>query len=352
MNQLNYQLLEQTQLYRPVIQTEILAAGSYLPPEKVSSKDLMSEIGTELRYGMSHTWMSDSMGIYERRMVDDEVTPSELAIKAARNALESNPDIDRDEIDAVIFCGIERDLPEPATAHIIQRKLGLSAAHTFDVANACFGFYEGVKLASSMIQSGAVRYALVVTGEISTKMARRVVEQLKRGVDAEQAKHLWGMLSVGDAGGALILGPAFEADVGFQKFSQRSESQHSGLCHYRWRKNGDVVAHMNMAHIVARGLKLNKSLHREVFTELGWEQFDWVLAHQTGQTSFEHAIALHGVKERQFIKTFDTLGNITTATLPVSFQRLRASGNLKRGDRISGLFAGSGLVAGQFGYIV
>jgi len=94
MNQLNYQLLEQTQLYRPVIQTEILAAGSYLPPEKVSSKDLMSEIGTELRYGMSHTWMSDSMGIYERRMVDDEVTPSELAIKAARNALESNPDID------------------------------------------------------------------------------------------------------------------------------------------------------------------------------------------------------------------------------------------------------------------
>ena len=352
MNEINYKLLQQVHQLKPIIRTKMIGVGSYLPPNKVKSDDIMLEIQTEKQYGIPHTWMSDEMGIIERRMVESHVHPSELAINAANNAFDNNPEFDTNLIDAVIFCGIERDMPEPATAHIIQRELGLRAQHVFDVSNACFGFFDGLKLASSLIESGAIKYALVVTGEISTKMSRAVIEQLKNGIPKQEAKHLWGMLSVGDAGGAAIVGQSPDGQSGFMKFHQRSESKFSNLCSYKWKNETSVEAHMNMGQIVARGLKLNKQVYRETLESLKWNHVDWAIAHQTGKTAFKHAMNLHGINKNRIINTYSKLGNVTTATLPISFQKLYNSANLKSGDKIGGLFAGSGLIAGQFGYIV
>ena len=352
MNEINFKLHKQLQQVKPAIKAKVISTGSYLPPQRVTSDDIMSEIQTERLYGIPHNWMSDSMGIIERRMVSLETTPSDLAIKAAQDAFESTPDFDTQLIDAVIFCGIERDMPEPATAHIIQNTLGLKAQHVFDVANACCGFFDGLKIASNLIESGAVKYALIVTGEITTKMSRLLIQQLKKGVSPEEAKHMWGMLSVGDAGGAVVVGQSTDGQSGFMKFNQQSESKHFDLCNYQWGHDGTVKAHMNMGQIVARGLKLNKKVYRETLDELEWQGVDWAIAHQTGETAFQHAMNLHGLNENKIIKTYPMLGNITTATLPVSFQKLFKSASVKPKDRIGGLFAGSGLVAGQFGYIV
>ena len=352
MNEINYQLLQQVHQLKPIIRTQMIAVGTYLPDQVVTSDDIMKEIDTEKNYDLPYDWMSEDMGIFERRMVSEDQSPSELAIYAAEQALASCPDLNPDVIDAVIFCGIERDMPEPATAHVVQRALGLNAAHVFDVANACYGFLEGLILVSSLVEAGLITHGLVVTGEISTKMSRRVMQQLKAGMSKQAAKHLWGMLSVGDAGGAIIVGASVNGHSGFMKFHQKSRSQHVKLCQYRWLKNGDVEAHMNMAQIVARGLKLNKQIYQETLDELGWDKVDWAIAHQTGRTAFEHAVSLHGIDKRKIMKTYPELGNITTATLPVSFNKLVCSDRLKTGDKIGGLFAGSGLVAGQFGYVV
>lgn len=352
MNHINYQLLKEVHRLKPIIKSHVAGIGTYLPKQRVTSESLMEEIGSEAKYGRPHDWMSTRMGIKERRMATMEQKPSDLAIKAARDAFERAPDCNPNHIDAVIFCGIERDMPEPATAHLIQRKLGLKAAHAFDIANACFGFFDGIKLASNLIENGVVRYALVLTGEVTTKMARAVAAQLKQGISREQAKHMWGMLSVGDAGGAMILGPSDNPDSGFVKFHQTSCSQYADLCHYNWNPDGSVDAHMNMAHIVARGLQLNKKMYHETLDQLGWSKVEWAIAHQTGRTTFEHAIDLHGIEKDKIVKTYPKLGNITTATLPMSFKTLMDSDNLMQGDRVGGLFAGSGLVAGQFGYVV
>lgn len=352
MNEINYKLLKQVHQLKPIIRAQMIGVGTYIPSQMVTSDDMMQDIDTEKHYGLPYNWMSSEMGIIERRMVDDHQRPSDLAIQAGQQALNSCPELNPDLIDAVIFCGIERDMPEPATAHIIQNRLKLKADHVFDVANACFGFLDGLKLASSLIESGMVKYALVVTGEVSTKMSRAVIRRLKKGVSKDKAKHLWGMLSVGDAGGAIIVGPSPDGQSGFMKFHQKSESKHNGLCHYNWTADGSVDAHMNMAQIVARGLRLNKQIYRESLQDLGWEKVDWAIAHQTGKKAFEHAVDLHEVDESKIMKTYPKLGNITTATLPMSFQKLVDSGSLKAGDKVGGLFAGSGLVAGQFGYVV
>jgi len=352
VNELNYQLLKEVHKLKPIVRTQMLGVGTYLPNQRVTSEDIMQDIDTEKNYGLAHNWMSVAMGIHERRMVSPEQQPSDLAIRAARKALDSCPDLNPDDIDAVIFCGIERDMPEPATAHIVQNALGLRANHVFDVSNACMGFFDGLKLASSLIESGIIRCGLVVTGEVTTKVSRKVADQLKKGVSRKTAQHLWGALSVGDAGGAMIVGRSETGRSGFMTFRQKSESQHVKLCQYKWKPDGDVEAHMNMAHLLARGVRLHNRIYKDTLKEIGWKKVDWAMAHQTGDTAYEHTAKLVGIDRVRFIKTYPKLGNVTTATLPVSFQKLFSSKKVKTGDKVGGLFAGSGLVIGQFGYVV
>ena len=112
------------------------------------------------------------MGIVERRMAPVNSKPSDLAIPAAKNAIDSAEPGIAEDIDLVIFCGIERDQPEPATAHIIQDKLGLNSRYAFDMANACFGFVDAMQVAASYIKCGIVKYALIITGEVPSKVMR------------------------------------------------------------------------------------------------------------------------------------------------------------------------------------
>jgi len=127
--------------------SQIISVGTFLPETVVTSEEMLSTIGSEEKYGIPHDWITRSVGIKERREAKEGAMPSDLAIPAARNALANCPsEYDLDQIDLVIFCGIERDQPEPATAHTIQKALGLKASRAFDLANACFGFFKAWRL--------------------------------------------------------------------------------------------------------------------------------------------------------------------------------------------------------------
>lgn len=102
---------------------QIISVGSYLPKQIVTSDELFEEINSE-QYGIPINWMSKKMGIKQRRIAKHGTPPSQLAINAAKKALKKSS-INPSSIGMVLFCGIERDHPEPATAHIIQHKLGL-----------------------------------------------------------------------------------------------------------------------------------------------------------------------------------------------------------------------------------
>lgn len=312
----------------------------------------MEEIHSDMLYNLPLDWLSEDMGIDERRMCSDDYAPSDLAVHAGREAIEFCPDLDPSDIDAVIFCGIERDHPEPATAHTIQNQLNLKAHHVFDVANACYGFVDGIKIATALIEAGMIRHALIVTGEVSTRVLRSAVDILKTGVSQQVAQTMLGALSLGDAGGAIILGQSRNTTSGFRGFNQRCDSRYVDLCTYKVNSDGSMEGHMQMAQIVARGFRLNKGMYDETLSMLGWDGLDWALTHQTGKRTFQQVLTLKSIDESKLVKTYPKLGNITTATLPVSLSKLYKSGRLKSGDRIGGLFAGSGLVTGQFGYVV
>lgn len=325
----------------------VVAVGTHLPEQIVKSDHLLDEINSEQRYGIPRDFLSGGMGIVERRMSAPDAQPSELAIPAARNALAACPELDPMDIDLVIFCGIERDQPEPATAHTVQNALGLKAGNVFDVANACLGFVDGLKIASNYISAGIVEYALVVTGEVSTRVLRSFVDQLKAGVSQEKAQKMIGGLSVGDAGGAIILGPSQTA--GFSLFSNDADSAHIQKCIYRVKENGLIEGQMLMAGILAHGIKMHRRAIKHTLTQLGWDEFDWVLSHQTGRRNFDAFAAMPGIRKERMIKTYEKFGNTTTATLALGWEILSNNGRVSPGDKIGGLFAGSGLSTCQFG---
>lgn len=332
-----------------VTKTKIISVGAYLPEKVITSDELLQEINSDQNYGTPIDWMSKKMGIIERRISPSNAQPSSLAIPAAQQAMDQASDVPIDEIDMVVFCGIERDQPEPATAHVIQNSLGLNAKYTFDIANACFGFVNAIEMASQYINSGAIRYALICTGETPSKVLLSIVDELKSGVDQETYRNKLGALSVGDAGGAVIIG-ASECGSGFETFNTQSISKHIKKCIYKWGPDGKPVGQMFMGAIAVAIVNAHRELFPETLEKLNWESADWMLTHQMGARPFEELTNISGVKPSKMVKTFDLLGNITSATFPVGYKKLLDSGLLKPGEKIGGCFAGSGLAIGQFGY--
>lgn len=330
---------------------KILSVGTYLPEEIVSSVSLFEEINSE-QYNLPTTWMRDKMGIVERRMSPEDAKPSDLAIPAAQKAIDQCDNLDPDLINLVIFCGIERDQPEPATAHVIQNSLGLNAKHVFDVSNACFGFMEAIEIAQYYMRGGATSHALIVTGEVPTKVLRAAVEQLKAGVDLKTARDLIGALSVGDAGGAVVMGPSYGYEqCGFRVFNTITDSSHIDKCIYKQNPNGEFVGQMQMGKIVSELIQMHNGLIGSTLSKLGWDEFDWMLTHQIGEKPFQKFSAMQGVGAEKMIKTFHKLGNITSASFPINYEKLQQSGKVLPGDKIGGCFTGSGLSVGQFGYV-
>ncbi|GHA10538.1 3-oxoacyl-[acyl-carrier-protein] synthase 3 [Arenicella chitinivorans] len=333
--------------------TKILSVGTYLPNEVLKSDHMFEAFDSEKNYGIKTTWMSKEMGIKERRVSEPGTLPSQLAIPAARRAIENCPHLNPDEIDLVIFCGIERDQAEPATAHTIQSALGLKANHAFDVSNACFGFMHGIEVANHFIKSGATKYALVVTGEVPSRILRAAMNGLNKGMSRERAMDVIGALSVGDAGGAVVLGlSGYGENCGFELFNTRTDSSHLEKCFYRVNPDGSIDGQMKMGPIVGASIWMHKKIINDTLSKLGWDNFDWVLSHQTGKRPFEKFTAMSTVPAKRMIRTYHKLGNIASATFPLNYEKLLKSGKVRQGDRIGGIHSGSGLVVGEFGYRV
>ena len=333
------------------LKTKIFSSGTYLPPQIVTSDELFEEFKSEDKYGIPTNWMSEKMGILERRMSSPDTKPSQLAIPAAEMALQNLNDLPIDDIDLVIFCGIERDQAEPATAHKIKKSLNIDAPYAFDVANACFGFVDALQIADSYIGSRIARGALIVTGEVPTRVLLAAMDMLKQGVDTKTARNIIGALSVGDAGGAVIVGPSDSTESsGFELFNSHIYNEMLEKCMYKTNDSGEITGQMVMGKMANAIVNGHQNLIDDTLTKLGWSEFDWLISHQIGQRPFDRLGKLNGIEPSTMIKTLDKLGNITSASFPVNFHKLVNESLVKIGDRIGGCFAGSGLVVGQFGY--
>lgn len=326
----------------------IASVGYYLPEMHVRTEDMLREIDPD-RFGVDITHIEMNVGVSEVRHSDPGQKPSALAIAAAEKALAQSA-INYDQIDLIVFCGIEGDYAEPSTAHIIQAALGLNSGICFDVQNACLGFMTGLQIADAMIASGAVRYALVCTGEKPSMVSKATIRELKKSSDVHLFKNKLGMLTVGDAGGAMIIGPRDQN--GFLNFGTDSQGQYAKLCYYKQKNDGYIEGQMVMGRICAVTINAHKSIYRDTLAVLGWspENIDCLITHQVGAKPFSLLSQLFDVPESKMTRTYHSLGNITSATFPVNYGLALEEGRIKQNSRVWAAMSGSGISVCHSGF--
>jgi 3-oxoacyl-[acyl-carrier-protein] synthase-3 len=332
--------------------TYISAIDYYLPEQRVSTRDMMAETKPE-RLGFSDTLIEDMVGIYEVRHGASNEKPSTLATIAAKKMLE-NFEGNLDEIGLLIFCGIDRDYVEPSTAHVIQGNLGLKNAVCFDVSNACMGFMTGMQIANAAITSGMARHVLICTGERSSEVTKKAIQQLKNLPNREDFFNMIGALTVGDAGVAAIISSTNES-MGLIALNFSSKGRLAELCHYKY-VDGLPQGRMLMKEISSAMLKSHKRMFPETLKKIGEDtaagDIKCLITHQVGKVPWKGFSKLLGVDQGSMTKTYDILGNITSATFGVNYAKALQSSQIRKGDLVMAAMAGSGLSVCQMAIVV
>lgn len=326
--------------------SKIVSSGVVHPDKVVSTEDLMISANM-MQHGFEPDTVSRVLGITHVRQADIGTMPSDLAAAASTKALK-RAGIDGASIDLVIFCGIDRDCQEPATAIITSKKMGLRPRLAFDVANACAGLSSSLLIAKQFIQTGFFKNALVCTGEISSEKVRVVTHNLTKGTwGKEKADHLVGAFSVGDAGAAMIV--SSEGD-GVTMVSEHTdtEPEHAELCMYGGfaiEDSNEIEASMHMREICSRTISLTRRMAPEFYTKLGWESSDlkYLLQHQVGSKPYEIMAKVYNVDIAVCPPIFKELGNLTSASIPVCYEEC----DFTKGDKAMISSTGSGIVATQ-----
>ncbi len=331
--------------------SRILGIGIYLPDNRVTSAELMDEIKSKERFGLSSSWLERATGIHERRIAPAGMMPSEMATRAAKDAIERSG-ISPSQIDAVIYAGMNRDYLEPATAHIVQDAVGAKCAVCFDITNACHGFMNAIHVVDSFIASGQARLGLIVTGEENWRVGRTALDELKKCRDRAEFNRLVGGLTVGDAGAAMVVGPKTDPQGGFAGLMLESEGRFNQLCVFSEREN-QPPGHMDMVNIVKEHIQLHADMYPQFMHRLRWQPEDIkkFVHHQVGRKVFALHSKYSGVPQERMTDTISRLGNITSATIPVNLRLLAEQHDVADGEKIFIAGAGSGLSVSQGGLL-
>ena len=171
---------------------KILGTGSYLPANRVSNDDLAKKVDT------SDEWITTRTGIKFRHIADEGEKTSDLAVVAAQRAL-ADAGVGADEIDLIIVATATPDMQFPATATIVQHKLGIAGCTAFDVQAVCAGFMYALVTANAYIKSNMARKVLVIGAETFS----RILDWNDRTT----------CVLFGDGAGAVVLGASNEPGI-------------------------------------------------------------------------------------------------------------------------------------------
>lgn len=331
---------------RPMLFQNVSIAGlaHVDAPHTLTSKDINLRLQPTFdRLGIRTDVLNDIAGIHERRLWDDETQASDAATMAARKAL-ADAGIGADRVGLLINTSVSRDYLEPSTASIVSGNLGVSdLCMTFDVANACLAFINGMDIAARMIERGEIEYALVVDGETANLVYEKTLERMTApGVTEAEFRDELAALTLGCGAAAMVMArrelvpdaPIYKGGV------TRSATEWNKLC----RGNLDrMVTDTKM--LLIEGIKLAQKTFAAARQALGWavEELDQFVIHQVSLPHTAAFVKSFGIDPKKVMTIFGEHGNIGPASVPIVLSKLKELGRLKKGDRIALLGIGSGL---------
>lgn len=314
-------------------QIKIVGSGFYVPEKVLTNADLEKMVDT------TDEWITTRSGIKERHIIDENQATSDMAIEAAKQALD-DAGVSVDDIDLIVVATATPDTIFPATACWVQRGLGADHVPAFDISAACSGFLYGLILCESLILSGAHKRILLIAAEALTRITnweeRATCVLFGDGAAAvvlEESSDDSGMLAYyWRADGNLtdlLLQPAGGSRV---PISQEVIDQRS---HFLTMKGNEVFKHA-VKRMGEAALKVVKK------AGLRKDDIAYLIPHQANIRIIKATGRRLGLPEEKVFINIHKYGNMSCVTIPGALHELKEAGKLKKGDNIVMVAFGAG----------
>lgn len=310
----------------------IIGIGSYVPENILTNVQLEGMVET------SDQWIRERTGISERRIADENTATSDLAAKAALNAV-GDAGIKPEDIDLIIVATVTPDQFFPSTACLVQNKIGAVNAAAFDVSAACSGFIYAMSIASQFIQTGFYKHALIIGADTLSKITdwkdRNTCVLFGDGAGAlvlsaaEEPGVLSTCLGSDGEGGRLLTCPACYFDPG-------EVDKRNGKKHTTWMNGGEVFKF---------AVKIMPYAFEKAMDKAGvnTDSIDWFLPHQANLRIISAAARKFNVTMDKFIVTLQKFGNTSSSSIPIALDECLKSGKVKKGETLAMAAFGAGL---------
>jgi 3-oxoacyl-[acyl-carrier-protein] synthase-3 len=312
----------------------VTGVGGYLPDRVVTNGDLAQIVET------SDAWIRERTGIHERRKAAPDQAASDLAVAAAERALAAAGRT-ADDVDLIVVATTTPDLTFPATAAIVQRKLGCPVGIAFDVQAVCSGFVYALSVADGFVSRGRARCALVIGAETMT----RLMDWTDRGT----------CVLFGDGAGAVVLegqeGQGTTADRGLLGFALRADGTKQDLLYV----DGGVSSNGQIGHLRMQGnqvfrhavVNISEAIHAAAQDAgIAVDSVDWFIPHQANQRILEGVARRVGIDESRVISTVAQHANTSAASIPLALDAGVRDGRVKPGQLLLLEAMGGGLTWG------
>lgn len=315
---------------------KIAGVGCYLP-EKIYDNAYMEQM-----VDTNDEWIMQRTGIKQRRIAEDNVFTTDLASKAAQNALE-NAGAKAEEIELIIVATVTPDYFTPSCACVVQKNIGARNAAAFDINAACSGFVTALTIAKQFIEAGTYRKILVIGADALSK----ATDYQDRGT----------CILFGDAAGAAVVTASDEQGVLSTWLGANGEDGHNITClAYKnddeelEKRVGDRKDTMWMAGSVVMkfAVKIMAEAAQKVVAEAGltWDDIDLVVPHQANIRIVDGAVKRMKIDPDKVFVNIQKYGNTSAACIPVALYEAQQEGRLKKGDKVVLVAMGGGLTWG------
>ena len=318
---------------------KISALGTYVPPRLLTNADLEKMVET------NDQWIQERTGIRRRHLVEKGVGTSDIACEAARKAL-AKASISASDIEAIIVGTVTPDMLFPATACLVQSKLGAPGAWGFDLSAACSGFVYALQCGAQLIQTGAHKKVLVIGADVMSA----IIDYTDRAT----------CVIFGDGAGAVLLEPAVNGEqLGLIDFIHEVDG--SGACSLNMPGGGSLhptthetvekkmhFVHQDGAAVFKYAVRKMAEVSDKILARNGFTGADVAafIPHQANKRIITATADRLGMPMDRVIINIGEYGNTTAGTIPLAMQTAIDEGKLKKGDLVLLASVGAGFTVG------
>jgi 3-oxoacyl-[acyl-carrier-protein] synthase-3 len=305
-----------------MMRSVVLGCGSYLPSRVLTNADLAKTVDT------SDEWIVQRTGIQQRHVAAQGEFTSDLAVKAARAALD-HAGVDAKSIDLIVLGTSTPDNTFPATAVAVQAELGILHGAAFDLQAVCSGFVFAMTTVDGLLKTGAFKRALVIGSETFS----RILDWTDRTT----------CVLFGDGAGAVVVEaqeqPGKRDDRGILTSHLRSDGRHKSKLYV----DGGPSSTGTVGHLRMEGREVFKhavanitDVIEDAFRATGYTaaDVDWFVPHLANKRIIDGSAHRLGIDAAKVVTTVDRHGNTSAASIPLALQVAVADGRIKRGDLV------------------